>query len=981
MPVFTIETPTGRKLDIEAADEASAVRGAQEWDAQQNPAAAPDTSMMGAVQQGVGRNLMQAAGETLKQYGPEAAQGVAETLKSKGADIANPNYKPAQVVSDEGVDISQLPRAVVESSPTLLAALAAARATPGPWWAKALAGGVASTGIGLGDKAKERAAYDTGDPNAEPTAAHKGEVLPGAALEAGVGAVGIGRLLPGAGKAVRDVGARGVADAAKKLGTTGLIEGGVEAAQSGINQVGRTAGTERGLSIDQNELANAAIVGGATGGAFASPRAAREASDAVKFRDVDPESAAEVSNRLNATGLDLTKSKEGFKAVSQVQSDLVGEVRQAARELRVTGSMTPEASNALRRAHSGDLTDNDIDAIADAAVGTSVEPVVNSLVRQTRTLRHLTENFGNFSPDRRDFAGGISGQMDRMRAIFSPAGTIATSALGAAAHSMMPAGMGVMSLPTLGAIYGGYAAARGLNKLTGSRSPTGRFARKFADDTTPVRPRRASFPPPPPPPPGGYPLPPTGFPGQAAPAAPGAPWGARPYTQRPTGPGVNPGAQPQAPYNAGPGAPNVIYGGPPPPQAALPPPSTIYQGAGAQPLALPVSADARVRAMLEQLNAGDATFKPRDADRASAVAPRIEPALQDQVRAQNLVGRLNDMSTTLRGQFPTWNEERVRRLTQRLAKGATTQQIADEFGLTKNAIIGKIDRLGLREALKPLVDPPLSDDIVMDVLNEPRSRAVTPAPAKAPKAPKVPEREPVDTSKYEAEVREARHQESVKSVKQTNALREALVASVEATKTPPPKQAFDDYPEMPEFLKRNKPTAAENKPAAPAKPAVEKEKPTKPRAIDDNTPLTDARKKALREAWATANNEEVTVKSPEGVEITLMSHTSKGMSAEDAAIHITDMLEATGKFVPDDKGDFITKRLEPMLQWKDETAARLAELTGIEVEVMIPHFRAIPTRTVAREVREELQAFAPKHAKLIGNILGEKVINSRWRKK
>jgi hypothetical protein len=49
--------------------------------------------------------------------------------------------------------------------------------------------------------------------------------------------------------------------------------------------------------------------------------------------------------------------------------------------------------------------------------------------------------------------------------------------------------------------------------------------------------------------------------------------------------------------------------------------------------------------------------------------------------------------------------------------------------------------------------------------------------------------------------------------------------------------------------------------------------------------------------------------------------------------------------------------------------------------VMIPHFRAIPTRTSAREVREELQAFAPQNAKLIGSILGDKVINSRWRKK
>lgn len=38
MPIFTIQAPDGRKVDIEAADEATALRGAQEWAASQTPA-------------------------------------------------------------------------------------------------------------------------------------------------------------------------------------------------------------------------------------------------------------------------------------------------------------------------------------------------------------------------------------------------------------------------------------------------------------------------------------------------------------------------------------------------------------------------------------------------------------------------------------------------------------------------------------------------------------------------------------------------------------------------------------------------------------------------------------------------------------------------------------------------------------------------------------------------------------------------------
>src|SRR5664280_1856721 len=41
MPVFTIETPTGKQLDIEAADQATAMQGAQQWHGLQQYVAPP----------------------------------------------------------------------------------------------------------------------------------------------------------------------------------------------------------------------------------------------------------------------------------------------------------------------------------------------------------------------------------------------------------------------------------------------------------------------------------------------------------------------------------------------------------------------------------------------------------------------------------------------------------------------------------------------------------------------------------------------------------------------------------------------------------------------------------------------------------------------------------------------------------------------------------------------------------------------------
>jgi GcrA cell cycle regulator len=49
----------------------------------------------------------------------------------------------------------------------------------------------------------------------------------------------------------------------------------------------------------------------------------------------------------------------------------------------------------------------------------------------------------------------------------------------------------------------------------------------------------------------------------------------------------------------------------------------------------------------------------------------------------------------MRTNEPTWTEERVELLKSRFAAGLSCRQIADEIGVSRNAVIGKLSRLDL----------------------------------------------------------------------------------------------------------------------------------------------------------------------------------------------------------------------------------------------------------------------------------------------
>jgi GcrA cell cycle regulator len=59
---------------------------------------------------------------------------------------------------------------------------------------------------------------------------------------------------------------------------------------------------------------------------------------------------------------------------------------------------------------------------------------------------------------------------------------------------------------------------------------------------------------------------------------------------------------------------------------------------------------------------------------------------------------------------PTWTEERVERLKSRFAAGLTCREIANDIGVSRNAVIGKLSRLNLtREKGRDTGDPTRAD--------------------------------------------------------------------------------------------------------------------------------------------------------------------------------------------------------------------------------------------------------------------------------
>jgi colicin import membrane protein len=441
-------------------------------------AAAPKGALEGlgtAARQGYA-GMVGGVGETLKQTGLPGG----DTLKAIASKAA-PEQPVDTTVFKGGLHVENAPRFLAEQAAPTAAMIASGRlasripSVPGKL-AGLLGGALAGGAMMFGNTAKDVAADRTGDPNAEPDASDKTRAALTTVPAALVGALGVPRFLPGAGKVV-DTGLKGAGEAVKQFSLRTAENVAAGTASNLVEQTGKTIGTEKGLRIDTDQAVNAGIGSGLAAGALATPRAAADISTATKYRKFggdDAAASARVANRIQqlAAGDEraLSNPKAGHDAVMAAQAEIGTEIKSRTDALRA--GVDTDTAHALDRAAAGKATKADLQTLNRLDAGT--EQLARDAVVANRLLKTGIVANGKFK-------GGAAAHMERaLRPIFNPLGAAAAGGVQAAIHGLAPS-FSMYSIPALGGVYGAYLAALAGSKITGSRSPANRFVNKFAD--------------------------------------------------------------------------------------------------------------------------------------------------------------------------------------------------------------------------------------------------------------------------------------------------------------------------------------------------------------------------------------------------------------------------------------------------------------------------------------------------------------------
>lgn len=472
--VFTIETPTGQKLDIEAPDEATALRGAQQWHTQNTPSGA-----IAGLQQGV-FDLIKGDSQT-SQYAlgtSGSAQGVADAIAPK-------NYKPAEILGRDShwydptsYNWNQVPQKLAEMAPGVAQDLAVGRTAAKLSPAVGLAAGLGSFAYRtFGPEAKAAAYARTNDPDATPNSDDKTRAAAVTAAQALPQAIGLGRFIPG-----MTAPAKGIGDAIGKYATTVGLEGAAGAGANALGQAAQTVGTPGGLKVDPNQVAEAGVSQGIGGAALAGARVPVAAIDAAKYHAFSgalQEASANFANRVSdaAGGRNLGNTSVGYDAVNKAASAVKSELGTAAKG--ITTTLPTDALNILDNAQKGKLpTVKDYSTLSDALQNDPAGPAVINLVREAHAAE-LVKGSGNYGDGK--FTGGIGPALAKVTGLSGH--NTARSMLAALAVEHMGTHMFAASPAVVGVGLAGLAAARGISAVTGSHSPAQRFVNKFGDDT------------------------------------------------------------------------------------------------------------------------------------------------------------------------------------------------------------------------------------------------------------------------------------------------------------------------------------------------------------------------------------------------------------------------------------------------------------------------------------------------------------------
>jgi hypothetical protein len=346
------------------------------------------------------------------------------------------------------------------------------------------------------------------DPNKEK--ATTGEMLAGGlttAAQAAAGGYGVGKI---AGPITGSVG-----QGFKQFGKNVALEAGVGAGQDVIGQLGTSVGTEKGASLDPNQVLGNALTQGLTASALKAPALARNAATALELRGVNNEQnqATYAANLLKQVqesnpGLDINNTKDtgtilnkALALNSERINDSMSRVKKMMEESNLQHATT-ELDGLRQNADSlaivkdakkktgmpvGDEAVNHIERMVG---GTAEGQMLVSSLRAQSALKALNAQ-GRQVGDH--FIGGIAARLPFLeKAAHSKLASLVGmgGAAGAALLHQAPIFQGAVAsfianpLPALGvaAVPAGlYGGARAIDALTGSRNPVNRFASRFAD--------------------------------------------------------------------------------------------------------------------------------------------------------------------------------------------------------------------------------------------------------------------------------------------------------------------------------------------------------------------------------------------------------------------------------------------------------------------------------------------------------------------
>ncbi len=279
-----------------------------------------------------------------------------------------------------------------------------------------------------------------------------------------------------------------------------IREGVTEGTQSVVEQVGSTAETDAGLSVDPRQAIGEGIIGGTSaGGVTVATEAATAPIRIFTGGDntpSDPEAAADLAqrlqriataNELNLSDIDKTSTKGAREAVDKAHVQLAEELKQISGDLRqrlrvndtdelsvvIDKVLAAAGQREARNKTKNTVGREEFDAIDRLAGDTAEGQRMLRLMRQTNELTEL-HNSG--------YQGGLSKYTDQLMPfgtnIGYDRGAIATERL------LRPLVSGGAALQTGGASLAGQAAiagaGRAIDAVTGRRSNVRQFVKNNA---------------------------------------------------------------------------------------------------------------------------------------------------------------------------------------------------------------------------------------------------------------------------------------------------------------------------------------------------------------------------------------------------------------------------------------------------------------------------------------------------------------------